>query len=184
MLSECSSTNNSMESIPRTSDWQALTVLALAENSGSLPTAIIEIPAIDVAGRYIDAFNRHDLKALNALYAKDAVSHGPLSPGLKGRDEIMRAAEDYFKAFPDVEVKGPKTIAKADTVAVEGILTGTHKGPFRLPTGAIIPPTNKRFEHSIASFLRVNAEGLIAERRNYWDTATMLQQLGLKLGGT
>ena len=69
-------------------------------------------------------------------------------------------------------------VAQGDTVALEEVETATFKEPLEVATLAL-PPTNRSYELRVACFFRVNAGGLIVEMRNYWDTRTFFQQLGI-----
>ena len=82
------------------------------------------------------------------------------------------------KAFPDAKMEITTIVAHGDTVALEEVETGTFGGPLEVAT-LTIPPTNQSYEMYAACFFRVNAEGLIAEMRNYWDTRSYFQQLGI-----
>ncbi len=42
-----------------------------------------------------------------------------------------------------------------------------------------VPATGKRMDLGIAFVGRINAENLIVEERRYYDTGTLMQQLGL-----
>ncbi len=138
--------------------------------------------AEDTVKKLADAINRHDVNAFAALFTPDAVIRDPATPQpLKGRDAIRQNGDGWFKAFPDVQFKVSNSIAKGDTVAIEVVMTGTHKGPLTGPAGTI-PPTNRRMEIRGVGFLRINAQGLIAEERRYYDTVSLMQQLGLMPG--
>jgi hypothetical protein len=43
----------------------------------------------------------------------------------------------------------------------------------------VIAPTNRSYALPFSVFFRVNAEGLIIEQRNYWDTANWIKQIGI-----
>jgi limonene-1,2-epoxide hydrolase len=73
-----------------------------------------------------------------------------------------------------------KIIAHGDTVALEEVETATFKEPLEVAT-LTVPPTNSSYELRVACFFRVNADRLIAEMRNYWDTRTFFQQLEIHL---
>jgi steroid delta-isomerase-like uncharacterized protein len=88
--------------------------------------------------------------------------------------------EAYNKAFPDLKMAITKIVAQDDTVVVEEVEIATFKEPLEVAT-LTLPPTNRPYELRVACFFRVNAEGLIAEMRNYWDTRTFFQQLGIDL---
>ena len=52
----------------------------------------------EVVQAFFDAFNRHDVDALVALYAKDAVNHQMPTAPLRGRDVIRKSFEEGFAA--------------------------------------------------------------------------------------
>jgi ketosteroid isomerase-like protein len=63
-------------------------------------------------------------------------------------------------------------------VVCEVVETATFTGSLDWPTGAIAP-TNKSYKLPFAAFFRIDAQGLIAEQRNYWDTADWIRQVGI-----
>lgn len=65
------------------------------------------------------------------------------------------------------------TVADGALVAMTLVLSGTHDGDF---DG--IPPTGARLALPIAIFTTL-VDGKIIEDREYYDTATMLGQLGI-----
>ena len=69
-------------------------------------------------------------------------------------------------------------LAGGEQVAVEWEYRGTNRGPLA-GLGGGQPPTNRPVTVRGASFLRVNAEGLIAEEHRYFDARSLFQQLGL-----
>ncbi len=142
--------------------------------------ATVEVAREDIVRRQVDAINRRDHNAEAALYSQDAVRYTPITPeGLKGRDAIRKWSEDSAKAFSDINIRLLNVNAKGDTVAAEFVATARHSGAFELPTGTLAP-TNRQFTIRGANFFRFNREGLISEERLYFDTASFLQQLGLK----
>ncbi len=136
----------------------------------------------DTVKRVLDAFNRHDPDAFAAAYAPDAVAYDPMYPEpLKGRAAIRKDIEDFFQAFPDIQMKVSHMMSSRDTVAFEGVASGTHKGPLAGPEGPV-PATNRGVGMRVAIFVRINAQDLVAEERRYMDMAGMMQQLGLMPG--
>ena len=84
--------------------------------------------------------------------------------------------------MPDFQFKITNLIVQGNNIAMEFVLTGTHRGPFVTQMGTI-PSTNRRVEGHNAGFWRINAQGLIAEEHIYFDTASLFKQLGLKAPG-
>ncbi len=133
----------------------------------------------DIVRKRIDAWNRHDLVALVALYSPEVVSYGPFRPdeGLKGREAFRKAPEAFNSAFPGSRLTFSNLIAKDDIAWFQWELTGTHKGPFQTAMG-LIPPTNKLIEWRGAMFERVSNQ-LIVEERAFADAAGLMRQLGV-----
>ncbi len=132
----------------------------------------------DVVRKYFAAWSNHDLDAMAAMLDPDFVSVDPLNPA-KNREEYLKSQEPTFKAFPDFEVKILNILAKGDTVAVESSGSVTFKNPFEI-AGQTIPPTGRRITSKIAFFYKVNSNGLIEEEREYYDTAELLREFGMK----
>jgi hypothetical protein len=57
--------------------------------------------------------------------------------------------------------------------------TGTNGGPLPLPTGELLPATNKHVDVRGAWFGIVDRDGRIKTQREYFDQFAVLQQLGL-----
>lgn len=133
----------------------------------------------DLAKKWTDAFNKHDARAVAALYAQDCVAYDPFFPEpLKGRAAIEKDAADFFRAFPDLRGEVINILEKGDRGAGEIKLTGTNSGPMATPMGEV-PATGKRIDLRGALVGRLNAENLIVEERRYYDTGAMMKQLGL-----
>ena len=66
-----------------------------------------------------------------------------------------------------------RTYTKANQVAIEGVISGTHTGDFMGH-----PATNKKIGHRYVSVLTFNEDGLIAKEHLYHDHAAMLGHLG------
>jgi steroid delta-isomerase-like uncharacterized protein len=133
----------------------------------------------DLAKKWTEAFNKHDTRAVAAHYAQDCVAYDPFYPQpLKGRAAIEKDAGDFFRAFPDLRFEVINLFEKGDRAAGEVKMTGTNSGPLATPMGEV-PPTGKRIDLRGALVGRINAENLIVEERRYYDTGTMMKQLGL-----
>jgi steroid delta-isomerase-like uncharacterized protein len=133
----------------------------------------------EVANKWVDAFNKKDLKALMALYAENCVNAQPHLPvPLKGKAATAEDLGGFFKAFPDMEMKVLAIVASGDTAAMEWTITGTQTGAMTGPMGTI-PATNKRVTVTGAEFTRHDAQGLIVDERGYFDMASFMMQLGL-----
>ena len=127
---------------------------------------------------FVKALNQHDPQAFAAFYAQDCSVILPEHPQpRKGRDAVRKDFEKTVANYPDMKYMLRGFTAGGDTVAVELIATGTHIST--MPSGAG-GSTKQTLELPIASFQRINDQGLIVEDRRYYDMALVMQQLGRK----
>ena len=132
--------------------------------------------AIEVAQRYIDAWNRHDADAIVASFAEGGTYNNPdAGQGLTG-EAIADFAKWVFAAFPDVSFE---IVSIGDTggglVAWQWLARATNTGP--LADGN--PPTGRSLTLPGASFTQVEGDKIRSEQV-YHDQKTMDEQLGLK----
>jgi steroid delta-isomerase-like uncharacterized protein len=120
-------------------------------------------------------FASHDATKCAAVYAADAVFVQPGSAGWveHKKDDIQKNLEGLFKAFPDVKLTATRTFMKGNSVAIEGVMTGTHTGEFMGH-----PATNKKMGGRYISIMWFNDAGQIAKEHLYHDHAAMLGHLG------
>lgn len=127
-----------------------------------------------VLGRWIEAFNRHDLQALAACYHEDAVNHQVAAGApVRGRDAIVADMGALLAAFPDIWARPENLLASGDWAAWEWVGGGTLTGPFLGHE-----PTGRAYELRGCGFFRV-VDGRIQLQRGYWDREGWLSQLGL-----
>jgi steroid delta-isomerase-like uncharacterized protein len=133
----------------------------------------------ETVNRYWDAWTEHDLDGLLSLLAPDFVSRSSLSQGrAASKDMIAKGFKVFDKSLPDLKEEVLSIIAEGDIVACQVVETAAFTYPMELPMGAIAP-TNRSYRLPLASFFRVNTQGLIVEQRTYWDTANWAQQIGI-----
>ncbi len=133
----------------------------------------------DLAKKWTDAFNKHDARAVAAYYTQDAIAYDPFYPEpLKGRAAIEKDAADFFRGFSDIRFEVISIFEKGDRASAEIKMTGTNNGPLATPMGEV-PATGKRVDLRGASIVRINAENLVVEEHRYYDTGTLMKQLGL-----
>jgi steroid delta-isomerase-like uncharacterized protein len=125
-----------------------------------------------VVRRMFEAYNKHDLAALEDLCAPDYVWHGPAGFGdmdLAAMNQVMPA---WFAALPDMHWTVEDLIAEGDKVVVRYTCRGTHQGEFMG-----MPPTGKTVTVAAIIISRF-AGGKCVED---WEEADMLglfKQLG------
>jgi ketosteroid isomerase-like protein len=74
-------------------------------------------------------------------------------------------------------VKVTNVIVDGDRAVVEFVNRGTHTGPLESSLGTF-EPSGRRQESRYCSVMRVK-DGKVVEGRDYYDAATIAQQLGL-----
>jgi len=137
----------------------------------------IPITAQQLAEKLRKAFRSSDPAALAALYTEDAVLHEG-SEVFQGREAIKESYAASLRAFPDMEPEFWNIMSCGEYFIYEGTSRGTHTGPLATPEGDI-PPTGRKIEIRFAFIAKMNSEGLVQEDRTYFDSALMMQQLGL-----
>lgn len=131
--------------------------------------------ALEAAKRVDDAFNAHDVEARLAVNKDDTELVVPGGMQLRGREQadVLRA---FWEALPDATITWKNHVESGSLIAGEGVLTGTHTGPFRTPQGEI-PPSGSQVALPYAFIRRVEG-GKIASEHLYFDQMEFLQQLG------
>jgi predicted ester cyclase len=131
--------------------------------------------ALEAAKRADDAFNAHDVDARLAVNNDDTELVMPGGIKLRGREQVdvLRA---FWEALPDATITWENHVESGSMIAGDGVLTGTHSGPFRTPQGEI-PPSGRQVRLPYAFIRRVEG-GKIASERLYFDQMAFLQQLG------
>jgi steroid delta-isomerase-like uncharacterized protein len=120
------------------------------------------------------AMNAHDAKKFSELFAPDATINEYGLGEANGREAIASGLQKAFDGFPDFTVGVSKIFVKNEVLAQEWVITGTNTGEFN---GA--KPTHKPIGVRVASVLTFAPDGLIQTEHRYWDSGTLLSQLGL-----
>ena len=127
-----------------------------------------------IVEKWMDAMNQYDLEEMESFYTEDAVADEVPEPEVfAGKKKITEAYRELFHAFPDCKSTITNYFAGGDHVLFEIIWEGTHKAEFR---GT--PATDKVVKLRIAYLFKLR-EGKISRITEYYDAATILQQLDL-----
>jgi steroid delta-isomerase-like uncharacterized protein len=120
-------------------------------------------------------WNGRDLSALKDFWAEDCVNHampGTDNRGLKAlriyHDSFF---DDFFAAFPDIQIEIMQQVAEGDRIATYIISKGRHSGAFYG-----MPPTGKPISTAVIRIDRMQ-DGKIAEHWSVSDAAGLMQQL-------
>lgn len=83
---------------------------------------------LDVVRQKFVAFDKHDVSAIEKIYAADAVLHSPDYPALSGGAPIADTYRHLFEAIPDAKDNLVSLDHVGDKVYAQFVLTGHFKG--------------------------------------------------------
>jgi steroid delta-isomerase-like uncharacterized protein len=129
-----------------------------------------------VFDEWITAHRAHDLDKLVSLLTDDIAiqsSAGSSMPPANGKEEARVHWGTIFKTFPDMRMELVDLTPGENRVFAEISHGGTMKGNM-----GDWEPTGKEYRTNGAFRIEFR-EGKIRSILSYWDTATMLRQLGL-----
>jgi steroid delta-isomerase-like uncharacterized protein len=131
-----------------------------------------------IARDLYEAFNQRDVNIHLAHDNEDveiiSVTFGQTFKGHQGVAEFING---WMTAFPDGKVEITSVVADDRCAVVEFTARGTQSGPLKSPAGEI-PPTNKKIDLKFCD-VHTFRDGKLSQTRAYFDSATMLRQLGL-----
>ena len=125
-----------------------------------------------LVGRFYDAFNGHDLDALDEIVADAYVDHNPGPGQAPGRDGLKQVFMLFQAAFPDLQIVVDNLVAEGERVSSRQTARGTHSGEF---LGLL--PTGKHVTYIAMDEHRV-APGKIVESWHVEDLLGLMGQLG------
>jgi steroid delta-isomerase-like uncharacterized protein len=96
---------------------------------------------------------------------------------VEGADAAITLWQGWAQAFPDSKATFHGALPSGNSVVLELTWKGTHKGPLQTPKGSI-PATGKSIEIR-ACIVGELAGDKVKLQRQYFDMATLFQQLGV-----
>lgn len=126
-----------------------------------------------VVREHMESENRHDFDATIATFGHPRYEIVPTGEVFDGEEEVRAYFAASRGAFPDQRNQLKAVHHADDAVIVEFDLLGTHRGPLRG-----IPATGKEFRCPMTAIFVFDGDGIVCERV-YFDSATILRQLGL-----
>ena len=121
--------------------------------------------ATEIVSRVEQAFNAGDVGAFAQCFAEDAVQVHPFFPEPHG--------------FVEIRLEATSVTQDGDTAAIEWRVQARHSSPIAMPDGSKLPATGRVVDLTMASFVRLDETGLIAEEHRYQDNLAFLRQLGV-----
>jgi steroid delta-isomerase-like uncharacterized protein len=153
------------------------------ERSSSMTALLTEAQTADkmvkIAREQLDAFNSGDWERMRAGLASDS-RYDELGTERKvdGPDKIIEVYKGWKQAFPDAAGTVTGAFASGDTAVLEVTWKGTHTGPLTTAQGTI-PASGKSQKVPAAIFYTFDGD-TIKESRHYFDTMTLLKQIGVQ----
>jgi predicted ester cyclase len=100
-------------------------------------------------------------------------------PGMefRGIDALRGMLTAYLAAFPDLKHEVRHHVQSGDTIALELLVTGTHRGPMAMPQGTV-PATGKKVTWESCDYVRVSG-GKVVSWHVYHDPMPFLAALGI-----
>lgn len=132
----------------------------------------------DLARRIYEMWNERNFDEIAEVTAPDAlltiVGSGDTFEGIEG---ARKYNEMWADGFPDGKVTVDRVIASGDHVAVEFTGRGTHTGTLATSMGDI-PATGRSLTLHLCDILEFK-NGKVQSQKTYFDTGSMMAQLGL-----
>ena len=125
---------------------------------------------LDVALKFYEVYNTHNLELLNEILGDDYVGHVN-AHDIRGTEAAKGFIGGFVEGIPDAHYEVVETLVTDNKVIARWVCTGTQTGVFfgSAPTGKAIDVTG------ITIFEIV--DGKISQLWNNWDQFTLVQQL-------
>ena len=156
----------------------AVAVAALAACTDA-PTDADDVAAhTELVRARIEASNRHDWDAWQAMHTSDATRTAPeLVEPLVGSAAMRAAIEELTVTFPDYHLELVEAFGVDDRLMARIHATGTMTGPIEID-GTVVPPTGRAFQNDWVGVLTFD-DDKISAIDEFYDSYGILVQLGL-----
>lgn len=130
---------------------------------------------IAIVEQHIRLENQHDLEGVLSTFGDTArYDDEPWDEHYDGAGGVRQFYTQLMAALPDLEIDVRKQHVAAETIVVEVIIRGTHRGEWKG-----LPATGRRVEIPLCGVYTFDANDRLAGERIYYDRATVLRQLGV-----
>jgi steroid delta-isomerase-like uncharacterized protein len=134
----------------------------------------VEVNKALVLRFYDEVWRRGNVRFAQEVFADDYVRHDlrptQAAPGGAGQSLI---AEQFRRAFPDLEWRVDLVLGEGDLVAARWTASGTHTGAW-----GDVAPTGKHVTFSGVNIFRFGDSGKVVEIWNHRDDLGLREQLG------
>jgi uncharacterized protein (TIGR02246 family) len=133
----------------------------------------------ELVDRVEKAFAAEDVDAFAACFAEDAVQVHPFFPAAnEGREAIRSAEGQMFAGFDQISLEARNVVEGPEWSAIEWRVRARHCAPIPLPDGRTLPASGRMVDLTMASLVRLDVAGNIAEEHRYQDNLGFLQAIG------
>ena len=126
-----------------------------------------------IVNKYLEAWNDRDFDRMRGLMHPDYTYTGGDGKEQKGPEAGLAVSQTFARAFPDGRINVVNIKEFGDTVLVEFIGRGTHRGDLMG-----IAPTGRSVSLPVCEVFELR-DGKIHREREYRDMATIMTQLGV-----
>jgi len=127
----------------------------------------------ELVRKHVEAENAADYDTALATFQHPRYEYVATDEVYDGAEEVMAHWRELDRAFPDQEIEIVALHTADEAVLMEAVARATHTGSYRG-----LPPTGRRFEQQFLAIFVFEGDALVCERV-YYDTSTILQQLGI-----
>jgi steroid delta-isomerase-like uncharacterized protein len=127
--------------------------------------------------RYNRAWNDHDLDAIMAMHAADAVFENHTAGEAAQGDEVREHIASIFESWPDIRFETRRLYARDGVVTQEWTATATHTNTMRRGD-LVAEPTGKTIEWRGVDVIPFE-NGQVKRKDVYSDSVSILRQVGL-----
>jgi steroid delta-isomerase-like uncharacterized protein len=131
----------------------------------------------DLAARYNDAWNRHDVASIVALHAPGMVFENHTAGERAEGEEVAAHIAGIFATWPDITFATRRLYLREDLIVQEWTATATHQATMRRGD-LVAEPTGKQITWDGLDVIPLD-DGLVARKDVYSDSMSILRQLGL-----
>ncbi len=137
-----------------------------------------EQEVLKIARETVEAFNTGDWERLKSSLAPDVVYDEVVGTPrhMEGAGQVVESFQEWKKAGPDGIGTITKEVVSGNTAVLEVTWTATQNGPLVTPARTI-PPSGQPWKVEAAQVITVK-DGKIKEVHQYFDTMSLLQQIG------
>ena len=145
--------------------------IVIAKNDATETANIAAVRAM------MDAGNKHDIKAVEAMLTDDYKLVEIGQPKDLDKKAAIASNKDFLKAFPDITSTASDVWAAGDYVVIVGKVDGTNKGAF--PGMGIMKATGKKFTGRFLEICKME-NGKVKQDWLFYNGSTLATQLGMK----